>query len=337
MTEPSGPIVGWTVPQEEEARGGRRPLGELIGDLFGTYRRRVRPILWLALVIEGLATLLTLPFIALSVAQMAEYARQLWDAFWSFDPTGQAWLYVQLPPVATDPVLGAIGGLVSIVPLGSALLLAGAVSVLLVRPADRPPSPGDALRAVLRRWAPILLPVLVLGVGFALVSALSASLTASIDFRGGSALPRPEWLAFSLILGLAAPVLLGIAVYLAVRWAVAVPAIVVEGTGLRAGLARSTAMTRGRMVHVFLALLVVVVIYTIAGWLMAVVPLVMAIVLALAGADPLLAVPAALYVAGRVLIAPLPALLVALLYRDFREAEAAEGQAAGREAMDRTT
>ena len=139
---------------------------------------------------------------------------------------------------------------------------------------------------------------------------------------GGCDHARAEWLAFSVVLALASPLILAVAIYLAVRWAVAVPAIVVESLGLRAGLARSTALTRRRMVHVFLALLVIVVVITILGWLIAALPLALAVLILISGGGPLLAIPAVLYVAGRVLIAPLAAILVALLYRDFGSAEA---------------
>jgi hypothetical protein len=208
------------------------------------------------------------------------------------------------------------------VPLASALVLMGAIAAFLTAPAERPISTGEALRAVLRRWPSILLPVAVLGAGYALVAALSAGFAGSLDVSDPvTRLPRPEWLAFSIALALASPLILGVAVYLAVRWAVAVPAIVVEGLGLRAGLARSTTLTRRRMIRVLLALLAIVVIITILGWLLAAVPLVVAVVILIAGAGPLLVIPGILYVAGRILIAPLPAILVALLYGDFRSAE----------------
>ncbi len=322
MSEQSGPIVGWEVPEPDAERGGKRPLGELIGGVFRTYRGRARPVLLLSLLIEGFVSLVTLPYFAVVLTQIADYLGRLWDAVLHLEQDSEAFLQPALPPIATDPLFAAIGGVVSILPFGSALLLIGAISALLTAPADQPMTAGGALRAVLRRWAPILLPVVLIGLGYALIAAATARMSATFDFYGGSTVPRGQWLALSVILALSTPILFGAAVYLAVRWVVAVPAIVIESLGLRAGLARSAAMTKGRRIHVFLALLVAVVISTIVGWLLTAISLILAIAFALAGAGPLLVIPAAIYIGSRILVAPITAILVALLYRDFREAEA---------------
>ena len=64
---------------------------------------------------------------------------------------------------------------------------------------------------------------------------------------------------FGLILlaDLAVVVVFIVAIYLAVRWAVAYPAMVVEGIDLRAALRRSSELTHGRRLKVALTLFVV--------------------------------------------------------------------------------
>jgi hypothetical protein len=152
-TQPQQPIVGWEVP-DQGGRGGRRPLGELLGEVFSVYRRRARPILWLAILIEGLATLVTLPYLAVVVSHMADYLRLMWDTFVTSDNWRSIVVIPALPPVATDPVLAAIGGFVGVVPLGSTLLLMGAVSALQLASPEQPLTASGALRAVLRRPRP---------------------------------------------------------------------------------------------------------------------------------------------------------------------------------------
>ena len=151
------------------------------------------------------------------------------------------------------------------------------------------------------------------------LSVWSSALTADLA-PGSIGTYDPGSVGLSAALGLMLPVLAVGLAYLAIRWAVAIPALVLEGIGLRAALARSSALTARRRLHVALCLLAVVGISAVVGWIV-LVPfyLVAAAVLAVGG-GPLLALPLTLYLVGRILLAPIVPILCAILYRDLRSA-----------------
>ena len=100
----------------------------------------------------------------------------------------------------------------------------------------------------------------------------------------------------------------------------AVPALVVEGIGLRAALSQSSALTARRRLHLALCLLAVGAIWAIVGWIFVIPALLAAAAVMAFGGGPLLAAPLALYVIGRIVLAPLLPILCTILYRDVRAA-----------------
>jgi membrane-anchored glycerophosphoryl diester phosphodiesterase (GDPDase) len=115
-------------------------------------------------------------------------------------------------------------------------------------------SPARALAEVLGRWSALVLPTILIALGYIAVTiplTLNAQNIQSAELaaaaRGGTG--NTNWLTF---LGIVVSVAL---FYLSVRWAVAVPAILAERIGLRGGLRRSSQLTRGfrlRLAGVFL-------------------------------------------------------------------------------------
>lgn len=315
----SQPVVGW-APVDEDARldPARRPIGQILHEVAAVYRAEARQLLLLAALFEGTIAILSLPYIVMTVElglRMLDLMGRVFD-----DPTA----FGRLSGVSAafdrfrEPGLAAYGGIVTVAPLASVLLLSGAVAVLLGAERDRR-TVGAAAGSVLRRWPALILPVAVLAI---VVVALEVwSYASAGDVFDRPFVPGdPAALGPSIALSFLAPVLLVGGVYLVVRWAVAVPALVLEEIGLRAALARSSALTARRRLHVALCVLAVGAIWSILGWIFLIPFYVASAAILRAGGGPLLAIPLALYVIGRVVLAPLLPILGALLYRDFRAA-----------------
>ena len=69
-----GPIPGWAPADERSLTGdaARRPVGAVVGEAFGLYRRHARPLLLMTAVLEVPATLLALPYLVLTWSVLAE-------------------------------------------------------------------------------------------------------------------------------------------------------------------------------------------------------------------------------------------------------------------------
>ncbi len=313
----SQPVPGW-APVDEDARldPARRPIAQILREVVAVYRGEARPLLVLAAMFEGSIALLSLPYLIITVElglRMLDLMGRLLEAPAAFGrPSAFSTAFDQF----REPGVAAYGGVVGVAPLASIVLLGGAVAALLAADRDGR-SATAAARSVLRRWAVLVLPIAVLAILAAALSVWSATATANmLDEPIVGTYPR--WFGPYIALSLLVPVILVGAVYLAVRWAVAIPALVVEGIGLRAALARSSALTARRRLHVALCVLTVGAIWSILSWI-AVVPFYLATTALLGfGGGPLLAAPLALYVIGRVVLAPLLPILGAILYRDFQ-------------------
>ena len=180
---------------------------------------------------------------------------------------------------------------------------------------------GGALRSVVNRAPAIVGPALVLAVGACIlvgIEVLWVQALGDLSPPGTRELSRFGQI-FGLILLADLGVLVGsvAGIYLAVRWAVAYPALVVEGMGLRAALRRSSELTRGRRLKVALTLLVVSILtsmvtvfamYGAAG--------VTGSVLDISSAAGLV-VSSVPVIAVSVLLAPFVPLTLVLLYRDL--------------------
>ena len=330
----SEPVPGW-APVDEDALldPARRPIREILREVVAVYRRHARPILLLAALFEGAIGLFTLPYLVLSIRlslrMLDLMGRFFVEPFTARNPAEIANAFDQL----LDPGVAVYGGLASFAPLASAVLLTGAVAALLSADHGQPTAGAAAAvaaRSVLRRWPAFLLPIAILAVVVGALSLWSSAVSA--DYVRQPMLARdPGSLGPSIALSLLIPVVAVGLIYLAVRWAVAIPALVLEGIGLRAALARSSALTARRRLHVALCLVSVGVLTGIVGWVVLVPFYVGTAAIMAADGGPILALPLALYLVGRIVLAPPLPILGAILYRDFR---AAGPRTSGRPAID---
>jgi hypothetical protein len=315
----SEPVLGW-APVDEDARvdPARRPISEVLREVFAVYRRNASPILVLATIFEGTIGLLTLPYIVFSIRlglRMLDLVGRLFT-----DPSG----FGNLTEMATlfapfsEPGIAAYAGIVNVAPVASIVLLTAAVALFFASSGEAR-TPDAVVGSVLRRWPALLLPIVLLGLVSVGLSIWSYAATADMLEAPISA-GYPSSLGPSLVLSLVTPIVLAGAVYLAVRWAVAVPALIVERIGLRAALARSSALTARRRLYVALCLLAIGALWTIVGSILTIPFFLVSALIMANGGGPLLALPLALYLVARIVLAPPLPILCAILYRDLRSA-----------------
>ena len=124
--------------------------------------------------------------------------------------------------------------------------------------------------------------------------------------------------AVAVTLAAMAPALIIAALYLAIRWAVAVPVLVMEVVSLRRSLARSVMLTRRRTLRVGLAMLLAFGLTGIVGGIVTTLTLMSFADQLAAGSSLVAIVPIAIYVLVRVVLAPIGTIVPVLLYRDLR-------------------
>jgi hypothetical protein len=167
------------------------------------------------------------------------------------------------------------GGLATVVALTSAAALTAlALSVAAGRPVRVP----FALRLVTARRG-LTIPIVVIGLGSTVVNGLGLAVQSSADIQAWVGQPgSPRSILIGSLLGVAAFVL-GVAIVLvAVRWALYVPAVLVEALGVGPGLARAARLSHGIRIRLGLALAGILLVQTflvalvgwgvaVAGWL----------------------------------------------------------------------
>ena len=176
---------------------------------------------------------------------------------------------------------------------------------------------GVALNVLLRLFGiAIAVSVVVGGVGAVIIVAATAALSAAVS----AARPAAAVFLVLLVLGLYAAILASM-VYLALRYAVAIPALMLEDLGVLASIRRSVQLTKGRRGHVFIALLLAFVI-SVVGSLVFYIPFYIATLMAIAKSHT---VPAWLGLAmsvssavGRSLTGPIFLIVLVLCYYDTR-------------------
>jgi hypothetical protein len=247
----------WTPPPDERSI----TVGGVIGEAWGTYKRAFGPLLVIGAVLGLLAILLSLPTEVYTLRTYEAMFRLVFDAVDSgannngvFDPI---LLQTQLEAILTMPTSTAVtfavaaGAAAGVGLLGACVLTAAALTAR----AGRIVSPTAAVMAVLARGSALVVPAVLLGAGTAVVTLavqLNSQNIQQSDFASaGESTTAQDVLAFAAI-----GVSLGI-FYLSVRWSLAIAAILTEGIGLRAGLRRSSQLTRGHRLR--LAAIVIVV------------------------------------------------------------------------------
>jgi hypothetical protein len=308
-------IPGW-APVDERILSGDpafRPIGNVLREAVTAYRRHARVLLVASAVVELPLALLTAPYVVNSFKAFADLGTSILHA--------PGWWSGFVPPpsyaVFANPTFTAAGGVLLVAPLLSFVLLSAFVTSLLLRPAASP-DPG-AVRFVAREWrslAAIELSILGLGllVGLAWGRALAGWWTGGLTPPDISSL---GWLVLVNLLTMAAFI---IGAYAFIRGALTVSALVLEGDGLRRAVWLSVTLTQRRAMRIALALAVGVAIGGAANAFASV--LAGSVFWLTLGPDltTALLVSAALYAFARILVAPIAPLLIAVLYRDFREA-----------------
>lgn len=247
----------WTPPPDERTI----TVGGVLGDAWRTYRRAFGPLLLIGTVIGLLTILLSLPTQVYTIRTYDALLRLIVDAVQTQENhtgiTDPVLLRTQIEAIVNMPLSTAItlaiagGAATGLGILGSCVLTAAALTAR----AGRRVSPAAAVITVLARGSALVLPAVLLAVGSATVTLavqLSSGTLQDSDFTSsGGTSTAQNVLTVAAIL-----VALGI-FYLSVRWGLAIAAILVEDVGLRAGLRRSSELTRGHRLR--LAAIVIIV------------------------------------------------------------------------------
>jgi hypothetical protein len=244
----AGGPVAWVAPEETPGLGVR----QLIDGAWRLYRAAGRRLLMVAAVPALVQALLALPGLAIGLGAMEAMLRLFGDfsRFGRNPAAFQAEIQAAMRP-ATDllVIAGVAGGLsmaISIIGWGAITAAALAASE------GRPVTIGSAFRVVLAHRSAIVIPALLVGLAWGLVTVVQAAVTPT-----GPVLPTPAQTALYSLFGLLVGVVTLVVFILAIVLSLALPAILAEDLGLRRGLARGAALTRGIRMRLGLAFIAV--------------------------------------------------------------------------------
>lgn len=320
----SPPRSYWTRPSELDALS----LGQLIRRAWRLYRSTPRRFLLVAAIPELVRDLLAIPSVVIAGLTVQGVFGVMTDIFRRIAADPEAYRYtdsqafqaelqarlqaVMLPPVdlAVVSAIGAGAG-VAVALIGSSALTAAALAAA----SGRPISVAGAFRQVAARGG-LLKPIIWLGVGWVVVSLLAVVLQTSAGFQAWAGVPgspRSVLLA-SLLAGLALIVTIGMVV-LAVRWALFIPAMLVEALAVGPGLARAATLTRGIRIRLALAMAGIVILQALS---VGIVATVVGFAVGLAAGSVVAGFGAYLIAAliGNLLWAPLVPAMLTLAYRE---------------------
>lgn len=236
-------------------------LGEILGAAVRIYRLRTRAVLGVSAAVYGVA------FVLITLSTGAGMMPMIGDMQAAMqDPTGSS----EVPFTGTvgDIVLTVVTSVITgLVTMVAASLVTVALTRLALGEATGTPLPTSEMWATMRRRG---LPAL----GVSLLIALMSTILFTVPFALGLApiliVQEPGWLTIL-------PILLGTVVgLLAMLWlwartVLAIPALVLEETGVLGAIRRGFALTRGRRlwrvlgIAVLLYVLYMVVTYTVSG------------------------------------------------------------------------
>jgi hypothetical protein len=246
------PLVGWERPETVPGLGVR----EVIGTGWRIYRRHFRSLLSLAIIPESARILTIVPSLVITaraVDAFEQFIRGFDVKAFRADPQGYDLIIERQLQAAVRPefelaiLSGIASGLAIIVGFVTAALLTWAALEIVD---GRHPSIRGAFRAVNARGAPLILPAVGLGVLAALAATVPILGSAPVDSSAVAGQSAGSSVISLLVL------ILGVAVVvLAIRWSLVIPVILIEGLGLRAGLARSAALTSGVRIKIALSFL----------------------------------------------------------------------------------
>lgn len=247
--DPAPPVAaprwgGWTPPPDERTI----TVSRVISEAWGTYKRAFVPLLAIGTVLGLVAILLSLPTIVYSLRTTEAFIRVMIDLL---DQNGNnngivdpVLFQDQIQALALMPASTAItlaitdAAALALGILGAAVLTSAAMSVR----AGRRVSPAASVAAVLARGSALVLPAILLAIG-------SATVTLVVQFNQpaiqAARFETSETSTITTVLSVAGILVTAAIFYLSVRWGLAIVAILAEGIGLREGLRRSSALTRG--------------------------------------------------------------------------------------------
>lgn len=259
-----GPVVGWAAPEEPEGLGVR--------DVAREGWALIRPHLWIFAAITAVPTILLDLLIAplwISTGRMFEQMATFWTTVdwtrYAGDPDAlERDMEAAMRPATDLAVLGIVGGGLAFVI--TIIGLAAVTAATLESGRGRRPSFAAAYRAVGAHLGAIVLPALLLGLGYIVLFTPLTLTQDRIMFEGSAASQ-----GLSALLGLVALVLEVLVFYLAIRWALYFQVVLEEGLGLRAALARSAELSSGVRIRIGLIIIVWSIIVGVTAGLVAVV------------------------------------------------------------------
>lgn len=270
-----GPIVGWEVPSEPQGLGVR----ESIGAGWRVLRAHIGTLAATAALPEIVRNLMVIPSL-LIIARAWDATIQL---FRDINPStyidDQVALQQRLqeafrPPAELAVLSGVAGGLSIMVGiLGLSVVTAATLSAV----DGRRPSVAGSYRAVTAHARALIVPAVIVGVAWIAVGTPLTLTQGSFSASGAAALRAQT--AVAAVAGLVGLVVTVVVIVLAVRWSLAIPAILAEDLTLRRGLSRSAELTAGIRVRIFVILLVLGI---AVGFVLGAISLITAIVLGVA-------------------------------------------------------
>lgn len=245
----SAPVVGWAAPDEPEGLGVRESTAEG----WRLTKANLGPLAMLALFPVIVYSIALTPF-WIAISRMYEQMIAFWTtidwASYAEDPEGlQAAMRAAIQPSTELWVIATVSAGVGIVfaIVGLAVVISG---TLTAADGGRP-TVSDAMQAVVAHGSDILIPALVVGVGYALLSLPTVASQGTI-YGGASTAAVSLAFVYSL---LSLVIYVG-AFVLAVRWALLFHVILAEGLDLQRALVRSAALSSGVRVRIGLTLIV---------------------------------------------------------------------------------
>jgi hypothetical protein len=310
---PGDPIPGWGQTLSSPASERRRSIPDRLAFTWQTYRAHWRTVLALAIPIQGILGLITLPAYATTLREFQDLLGG--NLFSSDDPSSlHRFATAYLPNGGPAELVWALGPAASF-----AVVVLLTVAFALVLESDTGALARPRLSTIVARSSAFLIPLVIVilaGIVFVLleVEFLTQTLTStSIDTI------QPEYLP---LLGIAFDVVVlgGVIalVYAVARWVLAIPIAALERRGLRSALGRSSQLSQGNRVQVLLSLAVPA---FLVGLMIPLVPLAgAALAEALFGSGSPLAIALGSLVALAALIATAPfvPITIVMLYQDLR-------------------
>ena len=262
------PVVGWEMPVEPEGLGVRQSIGAG----WRILRSHAGPLMGAAAIPEILRNLMVIPSLVIVARAWDAMITVFTETDWSnYDPEDQLAFQQRIQEAFQPPTdLAILSGVASGASITLALIGLAIVTAATLAAVDgRRPTVGGAYREVSAHASALIWPAVILGIGF-MVVGIPLTLAQGTFVMSDAATMRTQS-AIAAVLGLFGLVVSIAIIILAVRWSLAVPAILAEDLSLRRGLSRSAELTSGIRVRIFLIFLLLALLVGIVFGLISVV------------------------------------------------------------------